>query len=205
MKNTLIQETFELSREEAAAFERELKLSGESSQEFMSNVLRQDLAEHRGAGFAKASPWPLNSTLVRNMRFAVFASVLVGLFLPGCKTPPVTSAPVSSIRARVTIYNPYEDRFHSRVAIGGRAREGVTMAAPSAFAFGSKVTVPQLSGVVGNGQFIVEDRGTALERAYRHGQIRLDVYVSTRSKLRQLKYELPEFMDATVELKRFLK
>lgn len=103
-------------------------------------------------------------------------------------------------RARVTFYDPHEDRFGSRIAIGGRAREAVTMAAPSVIPFGARVRVPLLAGHVGDGSFLIQDRGTALEKAYfRHGVLRLDVYVASRSKRRHLQFAMPEYMDAEIQ------
>ncbi len=109
--------------------------------------------------------------------------------------PPSTTKTV----ARVTFYDRHEDRFGSRIAIGGRAHEGTTMAAPAVIPFGTPVTVPALDGVVGDGCFVIQDRGTALEKAYRRGQLRLDVYVASRKKLRQLKYGEPEYMEAEIK------
>lgn len=118
--------------------------------------------------------------------------------LSGCETIHVAGHH-QRFRPRVTFYSPHEDRFGSRIAIGGRAHEGRTMAAPSALPFHQHVNVPGLKGVVGNGHFEIQDRGTALEQAYQHGQLRLDIYVASRAKLNRLKRNQPEYMEATFE------
>ena len=125
---------------------------------------------------------------------------LIGLAVAGCET----TAPVSALRkvkARVTFYNKHEDKFGSRIAMTSafRACEGRTMAAPRVLPFNTRVMVPQLVGIVGDGKFNIEDRGGALESAYRHGQLRLDVYVASRAKFRRLKYEMSEYMEAIIE------
>jgi hypothetical protein len=123
--------------------------------------------------------------------------LLIAGGLTGCET---TSAKAPRhVRARVTFYNPHEDKYGSKIAIGGRAHEGTTMAAPSCMPFGLQVNVPQLRGHVGTGNFVIQDRGSALEKAYRRGQLRLDVYVSTRAKLAQCRRGLPEYMEATIQ------
>jgi hypothetical protein len=66
--------------------------------------------------------------------------------------------------ARVTYYGKHEDRFGSKVAQGGRAKEGVTVAASPKWHFGQPLRIPALAGKVGNGNFTVQDRGTAVTR-----------------------------------------
>jgi 3D (Asp-Asp-Asp) domain-containing protein len=124
------------------------------------------------------------------------ALALIGVSLCSCATQsPGNRHPRNpkSQTARVTFYNPHEDRFGSRVAIGGRAHEGTTMAAPAAIPFGTHVSVPGL------GEFVVQDRGSALEKAYRRGELRLDVYVATRKRMRQLQYGMPEYEEVEIQ------
>lgn len=125
---------------------------------------------------------------------------LVTLALLLCFTSCATPHPKPSKQlARVTYYDAHEDRFGSKLAIGGRAHEGWTMAAPSVIPFHKWVTVPDLKGVVGKGVFEIQDRGTALERAYRRGELRLDVFVANRAKLRMCKNYLPETMEVIIQ------
>jgi hypothetical protein len=81
--------------------------------------------------------------------------------------------------ARVTYYGKHEDRFGSKVAQGGRAKEGVTVAASPKWHFGQPLRIPALAGKVGNGNFTVQDRGTAVARKKAsHGQSEVfDVYL----------------------------
>jgi hypothetical protein len=136
------------------------------------------------------------SQLALGIAIAWFFALLFALLFTSCA--PLPHCPPKTM-ARITFYGPHEDHFGSRIAIGGRAHEGTTMASPKAIAFNTSVSVPALAGVVGNGCFVIQDRGSALEKAYRHGQLRLDVYVASRKRLRQLKYGEPEYMEAEIQ------
>ncbi len=84
--------------------------------------------------------------------------------------------------------------------MGGRAHEGTTLAAPQVIPFNTVVEIPGLRGVVGCcGHFVIQDRGSALEKAYRHGELRLDAYVKTRKRVHQLQYGEPEWMEVEFE------
>jgi 3D (Asp-Asp-Asp) domain-containing protein len=131
---------------------------------------------------------------------AVAATALLGwLTSLLCSCAPLPPSTPKTTKARVTVYDRFEDKFGSRIAIGGRAREGTTAAAPATIPFGTQVNVPALAGVVGTGHFNVQDRGSALEKAYRHGELRLDIYVASRAKLRRLSHTLPEFMEVSFQ------
>lgn len=124
--------------------------------------------------------------------FLALVYVVIGLLLGGCvPTMPLHYHYITV--ARVTYYCQYEDRFGSRTACGGRAREGLTLAAPKVIPFGTPVVIPGL------GSFTCQDRGRALEKAYRHGQLRLDIYVASRARLRRLQFGMPEYMEAEIE------
>jgi 3D (Asp-Asp-Asp) domain-containing protein len=96
--------------------------------------------------------------------------------------------------ARVTFYYPHEDRFGATLCGGGKAKEGLTIAAPSAIRLGTAVQIPRIKGIVGAGKFVVQDRGRKLESEFRHGRLRLDVYVATLSKLRWCAAHIPEYL-----------
>jgi hypothetical protein len=125
-------------------------------------------------------------------------ALLAAAFLTACGTTSNHHVqPVAHRSARVTYYHKSEDRRNgSRIAMTShfRALEGRTMAAPSVVPFRASVLVPQLNGIVGNGQFTIEDRGSALEKAYRQGELRLDIYVASRKKMNWCKAHLPEVM-----------
>jgi len=115
------------------------------------------------------------------MRILITVS-LAGLFI-GCETAPVTAAH-KPFPARVTYYKKGEDKYGSRIAIGGRAKEGVTCAAERGFQFGRRLFIPALRGILGTGNFEVQDRGRAVQsRKASRGKLPvIDIYVASRQK-----------------------
>jgi len=105
------------------------------------------------------------------------------------------------IRARITYYSVGQDKFGAQNADPNsrRSRVGVTIAAHPKFKFGTKVVIPKLKGVVGDGEFIVQDRGSAVTRkAASNGKAYVfDVFV-TPSQRRRYGSRLPEYMDVYV-------
>jgi 3D (Asp-Asp-Asp) domain-containing protein len=103
-------------------------------------------------------------------------------------------------KARITYYNP-DSYYGSKVACPKtpRAIKGITVAAHPDFKFGTKVYIPKLKGVVGDGHFIVQDRGSAVtskKAAYGKGYV-FDVYIST-SSIRDLTRQVPMWMDVYI-------
>lgn len=102
-----------------------------------------------------------------------------------------------SFVARVTFYTD-DDVYGDKVADPKtrRAKEGVTVAAAKDLDFGTKLRIPDLEGVVGTGNFIVQDRGAHVQKrvASRGKTPIVDVYVSSRAKLKSCKTKLPEYM-----------
>jgi len=86
---------------------------------------------------------------------------------------------------RITYYHPYQDRWGSRVACPKtrRAKQGITVAAHPNFEFGTQVFIPDLAGKVGDGHFVVQDRGAWVtkKKASRGKNYVFDVYISTKS------------------------
>jgi len=86
---------------------------------------------------------------------------------------------------RITYYHPYQDRWGSRVACPKttRAEQGITVAAHPNFKFGTQVYIPDLAGKVGDGRFVVQDRGAWVtkKKASRGKNYVFDVYISTKS------------------------
>lgn len=123
---------------------------------------------------------------------------LAALSLASCAAPVVKD---KTFPARVTVYNAHEDKYGSHIAMGGRAHEGVTVAAEHAFAFGTKLTIPAIAGKIGDGHFVVQDRGSAVEtRKASHGALPVfDVFVASPRLYRWCKYHLPPVMDVTLE------
>lgn len=127
-------------------------------------------------------------------------SIVLGMFLVGCANIETQATlPVNKVRARVTYYNAHEDKWGARVACGnGRACEGITCAAHPIFDFGTKVIIPQLKGVVGAGEFIVQDRGTAVTNKKASGgkEFVFDVFVNkSRKATVAFASKLPAYMD----------
>jgi hypothetical protein len=120
----------------------------------------------------------------------------IALMLAGC-----AAAPTQSTKARVTFYSRGEDKYGSRIATGGRAREGRTVAASTLVPFGTGIQIPGLAGIVGNGRFVCEDRGSAVNReraSYGRAPV-IDVYCSSPAKRRRLARVLPEYMEIKYE------
>jgi hypothetical protein len=114
--------------------------------------------DSRGGGFI------LGSAITGWAKCPALPTILAAaMLLGGCATAPTTTQRTNGTKARVTYYSSHEDKYGSRIASGGRAKEGVTIAAPSRWRFGQRICIPALCGLVGNGHFTVQDRGGAVE------------------------------------------
>jgi hypothetical protein len=91
----------------------------------------------------------------------ILAIGMVLIISGGCAQQPF-SRNTMPIKARLTYYSAHEDKYGSHTASGVHAREGTTIAAGPWWHFGERVYVPALAGVVGDGHFKVQDRGTAV-------------------------------------------
>lgn len=104
--------------------------------------------------------------------------------------------------ARITYYST-DSKWGNRVACqrSKRAKEGVSVAAHPNFKFGTKLYIPQLKGKIGNGNFIVQDRGGAVtsKKASRGRAYVFDIYVTSHSKIRKHAYSQPEYMKVYVQ------
>ena len=113
-------------------------------------------------------------------------------------TRPVKS-PIKDqwITARVTYYTPASpDGKHVAWSKVKAAKEGTTIAAHPKLAFGTVIEIPELRGIVGNGTFIVQDRGTAVtNKKASHGKTDvIDVFVNSNKKLRFITKTKPKYM-----------
>jgi hypothetical protein len=103
-------------------------------------------------------------------------------------------------RARITYYNP-DSSWGSKVACQKtkKAIKGVTIAAHPDFKYGTKVSIPGLAGVVGDGNFVVQDRGPAVTKKSASGGqgYVFDVYVNT-TKITTITKRVPMWMDVYV-------
>lgn len=124
------------------------------------------------------------------MQLKISFCCLAALLLAGCATQPAAPHSVKK-KARVTYYHVGEDKWGSRIATGGRAKQGVTIAAERAFPFGTAIRIPELRGLVGDGNFVVQDRGRYVQsRKASRGECPVfDVFVS--SKLYAMLVKLP--------------
>ena len=105
------------------------------------------------------------------------------------------------IRARVTFYNPCK-RWGDQVASPSvkKAKEGVTVAASKKIPFGTKIKIPELEGIVGDGNFIVQDRGSAVcsKRASKGNAPVIDVFVSSAHKVNKYKTQVPDYLEVEI-------
>lgn len=108
---------------------------------------------------------------------AILFALLLSGFLSGCASNVAGASVGRSEYKRVTFYHRFEDKFGSHTASGFRASEGRTVAASPRFPLGSPLFIPSLCGIVGNGNFTVQDRGRIVRL-----KDRIDVYVEARSK-----------------------
>ena len=108
------------------------------------------------------------------------------------------------ITARITYYTP-ESPYGKRVAWSKvkAAKEGITIAAHPKLPFGTRVEIPELKGVVGNGStFVVQDRGPAVtsKKASRGKTDVIDVFVNSNKKLRYITKTKPKYMKVHIIL-----
>jgi 3D (Asp-Asp-Asp) domain-containing protein len=114
----------------------------------------------------------------------------------------VTSKYSQVYTARITYYST-DGKWGNRVACqrSKRAKEGVSVAAHPNFKFGTKLYIPELKGKIGNGNFIVQDRGSAVtsKKASRGKAYVFDIYVTSHSKIHRFAHSQPEYMKVYVQ------
>jgi hypothetical protein len=114
----------------------------------------------------------------------------------------LSPAKETTYKARVTYYST-DKKWGNRVACQKAkfAKEGVSVAAHPQFKFGTKVKIPALAGVVGDGNFIVQDRGPAVtKKSASNGKaLVFDVYVSSHAMIQKLKTKVPDYVDVIVK------
>ena len=108
---------------------------------------------------------------------------------------------MNEFTARITYYTN-DPKWGNKVAWSrqGHAVKGETVAAPSRLKFGTRLSIPQLKGKVGDGEFVVHDRGPAVERGTASGGKLpvIDVYVSSHAEVNRLKVSMPRNMRVIV-------
>jgi hypothetical protein len=130
----------------------------------------------------------------------ILIAMLAVIGLSGCTTlqKPHRIAETKSgyhhtTRARITFYTG----LHERVAVGGRAVQGVSVAAHPSYPFHTKVCIPDLYQYLGDAEYEVQDRGSAVtSRKASHGTADVfDIYVRNTKILRWLEADAPEYME----------
>jgi 3D (Asp-Asp-Asp) domain-containing protein len=133
-------------------------------------------------------------------KFLTTILVTLTILITSCSaaTPVKSHTKDQWITARITYYTPASPDG-KRVACPKvkTAKEGITVAAHPKLPFGTRIEIPELKGVVGNGStFIVQDRGTAVTRKKAsHGKADvIDVFVNSERKLRAITKTKPKYM-----------
>ena len=124
--------------------------------------------------------------------------------LTACETVPSQSKKVGI--ARITFYNKHEDKYGNRIACSKirRATRGRTVAAESTFPFGTIVAIPWLAKLLGNGRYVVEDRGGAVERrraSYGTTPV-FDFYTETKKETNYLAAIVPPYLPYEIQIQR---
>jgi len=105
-------------------------------------------------------------------------------------------------KARVTYYSA-DGKWGNRVACqkAKYAKEGVSVAAHPMFKFGTVLEIPALKGIIGDGKFVVQDRGPAVTKkvASRGKTLVFDVYVASHSKIHKMKTAVPDYLEVIVK------
>lgn len=105
------------------------------------------------------------------------------------------------IKARITYYYPQKP-YGKKVSDTKTkvAKKGVTVAAHPDFKFGTKIIIPGLKGKIGDGSFIVQDRGSAVtkKRAAKGKGYVFDVFVDSSHEMRTVQNKASEWMDVYI-------
>lgn len=112
-------------------------------------------------------------------------------------TPAVTQTRYKKITCRVTYYTP--DKRWGKLVADPKVKEaiqGVTVAAHPDFKFGTKISIPRLKGILDDGLFLIQDRGSAVTKktASRGKAYVIDIYLASPKSLK-FYTKLPAYMD----------
>ena len=107
-----------------------------------------------------------------------------------------------TINARITYYDSKQEHWGTQVADPNtkKAKFGVTVAAHPDFDFGTEIFISDLKGIIGNGKFIVQDRGSAVTKkkaAKKKGYV-FDVYCSSPSMRKKMAKNNPMWMEVKI-------
>lgn len=104
----------------------------------------------------------------------------------------------TTYRARVTYYFQAGKKVAwQKVKV---AVEGESVAAHPDFEFGTKISIPALRGIVGDGEYTIHDRGPAVTKkvASRGKEYVIDVFVNSNKKIKHLAKTAPMYMSVIV-------
>lgn len=128
----------------------------------------------------------------------IIVAIILTLSTLGCESTGKQTKYGIKKQTRVTYYCACEDRrWGSRTASGVRAKAGVTVAAGKSVPFGTSVRIPGLASVFGDPDFVVQDRGSAVDkRKASHGLLPvIDVFTPNRKVMNHLAAIMPLVMD----------
>jgi hypothetical protein len=115
---------------------------------------------------------------------------------------PIALSKETVYKARITYYDSETCKWGDAVACPNtkKAVKGVTVAAHPNFKFGTVVKIPALKKAIGSDTFKVQDRGPAVTKkvASKGKAYVFDIYVKSRSKVKQLAKTMPMYMDVIV-------
>ena len=107
-----------------------------------------------------------------------------------------------TVRARITYYHCYQDKWGCRVSDPKtkKAIQGITIAAHPDFVFGTKLFIPELTNIHGDGNFIVQDRGNDVtkKKASKGKGYVFDVYCNNVKTYNKMRKNNPEWMEVRV-------
>ena len=133
-----------------------------------------------------------------------FYVLILGLLVAGLTIGAAKISKKETHRCRITYYCG-DDKWGDQVADPAtkRAITGVTVAAHPDFPFGTKIFIPELKGHIGDGHFIVQDRGAWVtsKKAAQGKAYVFDVYVPTKREQDMHATKRPMYMEVQVFLK----
>ncbi len=133
--------------------------------------------------------------------FLTFGRIVILTLLAVGATIGLTKTKKESLRCRITYYCG-DDKWGDQVADPAtkRAITGVTVAAHPDFPFGTKIFIPELKGRVGDGHFIVQDRGAWVtsKKAAQGKAYVFDVYVPTKREQDSHATKRPMYMEVQI-------
>ncbi len=130
-----------------------------------------------------------------------FYVLTLGLLVIGITIGMAKISKKESLNCRITYYCG-DDKWGDQVADPAtkRAVTGVTVAAHPDFPFGTKIFIPELKGYIGDGHFIVQDRGAWVtsKKAAQGKAYVFDVYVPTKREQDSHATKRPMYMEVQI-------